>query len=75
MPDLTPAEARQFLAELTALSKRMGIALGSYDDGGSRNGQMELFKADPTGSYTFTEGNFLDGSVVFDGIEWTEPKG
>jgi hypothetical protein len=73
MPNLTPAEARQFLAELTALSKRMGIAIVGDGEGGQW--PMALIKADPAGSYEFVEGNFADGSVVFDGIQWTEPKG
>jgi hypothetical protein len=68
MPDLTPATARQFLAELTLLSKRMGIALGVGADG------MELFKADPDGQYRYAEAGLADGSMVFDRIEWVEPS-
>jgi hypothetical protein len=71
MPDLTPATARQFLAELTALSKRMGIALATAP---GLEG-MVLIKADPDGKYDYVEAGFSDGSFMFDGIEWVEPRG
>jgi hypothetical protein len=74
MPDLTPATARQFLAELTALSKRMGIALVAVGDGAAIDG-MCLIKADPDGKYEYVEAGFSDGSFMFDGIEWVEPRG
>jgi hypothetical protein len=62
--DLTPATARQFLTELTLLSKRMGVGLA---------GAMELMKVDQAGRYTWSEAKLADGSVIFDRVIWTEP--
>jgi hypothetical protein len=75
MPDLTPAEARAFLKDLEVLSKQHGIALAAGYFGPTGAVAMGLVKVDPSGSYTFAETNFSDGSIQFDQIEWQEPKG